>query len=669
MLQLRMYYDGSVSAPDVFPKLAVPNGWVQEIKHKPVPSEEQTGGKTYGVVTLKKYMVIPQKSGSLIVPAYPVTIKVTVPPKPDDFFQVEQTVDQPLTAPDFTLQIVPLPEPKPASFAGAVGKFAWQVMASIDSAGLQKPVQLTFRITGRGNLPFVSLPAGTLPAGLEGFDIKSIDDWQAAETGLTGNRSFTQTLVADQGGSYTLPFGFTYFDPQARRYVTLSDTVWLQIYDSHQNSSSQKASTPIPQPLSVTLRWHPKPSVLVRKTPFSGILYGFLCLLPMAGCVCAWLWVRWKKAQSQSPHRPYREAISALQKLKKQSGTLLSADNAQTAESILFRFFSQKCNLTAADWHTEHLRRLLAQQAVSGSVISDVLTALQQCQQLRFGSSRLVKNESVKIEVIIRALQQIEKHSHAPQKQLFAVSRVLLFLAILFCEPVYASLSDSLYVQAQQLYQTQQFDSAAVLLQNLAGKGYRDAALYHNLASSYFQSGKTGLAVLYYEKARWLAPDDLLIAANLNAIRQKKNLLPLTEPPWWPWISHINTHFLIWLSIALCWTGGVLLIRKILFLRHRLEKPGLFCLAAGIVMLLFVITLNALLENRDSCIITTTTAGYYAPSIQARKLVRLSEGTSAETQDYFEGWVKVRISDGRRVWVRQSTLKPIALLKPVASQE
>src|SRR5271154_5442171 len=86
-----------------------------------------------------------------------------------------------------------------------------------------------------------------------------------------------------------------------------------------------------------------------------------------------------------------------------------------------------------------------------------------------------------------------------------------------------------------------------------AQTGYSAATLY-NLANSYARAGKPGMAVLNYERARLLAPNDPDIEANLRFVRQSARL-PY-EPPTW-----VRRSVGIASPTALSWAGviGVLI--------------------------------------------------------------------------------------------------------------
>jgi tetratricopeptide (TPR) repeat protein len=656
-LQLKLYYEKSVSSPDIFPRLVVANGWTQEVKHKPAPSEERLNGKTYGVVTLKKYVVIPQKTGSLTIPEYPLTIRVSVPPKPDDFFQVEQTVNQTLTTPALSLQIVSLPEPKPATFAGAVGKFTWQVTAAKDSLHVQTSNQLTFQIAGTGNIPFLALPALTLPSGLEGFEVKSIDEQKVTERGVAGSRTFTQTIVGSQAGKYALPFNFTYFDPARKTYVTLTDSVWLHVTDTTQNSISAKVKTPTLPAVANAPGWYAEvPGFRKQSGFFNTFFFWVLAGLPVALCLAAWGWVSWKRARRQSVRWPYRQAMQALQQLKHQKLSL--NEQAKALEDILLGYMAARYGLSTADWYAASIQRTLEQHSVNQYVNQRFLSVLQCCQQVRFAGSA-IQPTLVTSDEIVPLLREIEKQSREPARSTQWASQVLGCIGLLFWASVWAAVPETSYQQARNYYQQQNFDSSAAILDRLVAQGYTEVPVYINLAHSYWQLGKTGLAILNYEKARRLGPAEPQLLAHLKTIRQKHNLVTAPETPWIQWTSRISIDALAWSSLALLWIGGVWVLARILFFRKRRWAIAWVCGSLAMTGIVLASLMYVSQRHRQEAIVITPATGYYAPSEQAREMVILPEGASVHVEDRFSGWAKVYISDGRRAWIRASQLKEI----------
>ncbi len=696
VLQLKMYYNGNVSAPEDFAKLEIPDGWVQEIKQKSVATRQRIGGRMYGAVTLRQYLVIPQKSGNLIVPAYRVTIRVTVPPKPDDFFQTEQTVSQPLTASALALKIVSLPEPKPAGFTGAVGQFSFRAQADKDSAALQQPIRLTWLVSGNGNLKFISAPVIMLPSGLEGFDSQTVDTWQVTAKGMAGSRAFVQTLVGGQTGNYTLPLVLPYFDPLKKQYVTRTDSVRLAVAGGQnslpagQAGISRKGQTPAPPKASDLPAWHIRPPDFRSKADFfNSQLFWILCALPVVVSMAAFGWLRREKGRRFSPHQPRRAAMRSLQRLEKQLDRQTPPGYfAGQLENILFMYLSRRFSVSAADWHGHRLHELLGNCGVPETGIASLRKTLQLYNETRFGHTSDSIEYRAEIATLKNSIFQIDKTPMSVKKSVFIenvrVSPIclMLFFATPLTAQTPAELYRQLYQQAENKYRLRQFDSAAALLENLVRQGCSDAAIYRNLANIHAQQKQTGRAVLNYEKARRLAPDDTLIARSLQQLRQKNGLPAPTAPPLATILARLDTDAMAWLAVA-CLCAGMVCLLAMAWLGYRvmwadefdephdeptakaernstqLLRGGLVLLALGVALLGAAFFARHYWQTNRAYVVVAAAQGRYAPSPNARAVARLPEGSVLAETDAFAGWLKVRLTDGREVWIGRNHVEGV----------
>jgi tetratricopeptide (TPR) repeat protein len=74
---------------------------------------------------------------------------------------------------------------------------------------------------------------------------------------------------------------------------------------------------------------------------------------------------------------------------------------------------------------------------------------------------------------------------------------------------------------ANAAYAKGDYEKAAGLYEQLLSGNEVSAEVYYNLGNAYYKSGKLGLAILNYERARKIAPEDEDILANLKLANQK----------------------------------------------------------------------------------------------------------------------------------------------------
>jgi len=109
---------------------------------------------------------------------------------------------------------------------------------------------------------------------------------------------------------------------------------------------------------------------------------------------------------------------------------------------------------------------------------------------------------------------------------------IVFYLAVLLVFPGMAFSEDGhdpVFEQANDFFSRGEFEKASELYEEItAAKGYAEPVLF-NLANSYAQSGRTGKAILNYERAVVLAPSDPDIKGNLEKVRKENGLF--LEPP------------------------------------------------------------------------------------------------------------------------------------------
>lgn len=203
--------------------------WSQEIAlPRTISSEpERRGDEIYGVGNCLKYVVFPQKTGTLTVPPVVFACEVTqrgqgVDPF-DAFFngggnmrkRVERQTDK------LDIEVLPLPE-KPAGFSGGVGQFSVDSKLLTAAPKTNDVVTMRLTVNGVGNLGLLKAPTINFPESFETYDAKKSEKTEISEQGLTGDVYFDYTFVPREVGKFDIPaVSFIYFDTEKNEYVTL----------------------------------------------------------------------------------------------------------------------------------------------------------------------------------------------------------------------------------------------------------------------------------------------------------------------------------------------------------------------------------------------------------------------------------------------------------------
>src|SRR5690606_35175382 len=217
--------------------------WSQDI---PVGRHEvQNGtyqGKPYRYVVLKRVVLYPQRSGELELEPLSLEVFVDVPTNQRDFFgrTIYTQATQTVSAGKRTIMVKPLPEEgKPANFGGAVGDFKFSVTTSKRELNAAESLQARVEVSGKGNLKLFKLPEPEIPSALEVYDPEYQENVRTQLSGMEGSIANTYTIVPSYRGKYPIPsIHFSYFDPKAGSYVTLSsEKIDIEVLEGPQAST------------------------------------------------------------------------------------------------------------------------------------------------------------------------------------------------------------------------------------------------------------------------------------------------------------------------------------------------------------------------------------------------------------------------------------------------
>jgi tetratricopeptide (TPR) repeat protein len=202
--------------------------------------------------------------------------------------------------------------------------------------------------------------------------------------------------------------------------------------------------------------------------------------------------------------------------------------------------------------------------------------------------------------------------------------------------------------------------SAAVTLaqapnQQLSHPRYSADGLY-NLANSYARAGKPGLAVLNYERAALLAPDDADINANLDYVRASAHIA--TEPR-----SRLARLALALSPIRAAWIGvvGIALVGLGL-LAGRMTRRFRWGRIAGILSgaaCIALTTSNAMLlwpRMHQAVVLVDQTPARVSPVPMGDAAFMLPEAETVTITAEHEDFALIRTRLGQSGWVARGSI-------------
>ncbi len=288
-------------------------------------------------------------------------------------------------------------EGRPASFAGAVGTFAFTVRAKPRDVAVGDPITLTLVIDDRTALPN---DLALLKPPLLATDVTLAADFRIAgdpPAGLVDNRrkTFTQTIRARNTEVASIPpIPFSYFDPRTRTYVTVSsEPIPLRVRPAATLSDMQiiggvapaQAMTELEEVAGGILANYTGADLLLSSQAFTFTWGHGLALAfgPLAFGVAAAGRHRAGRARRDGGHARRRRARrEALRRLAEAS--VSPDDEANLAAAAVSEYVADRCNLPPGALTTAEVVERLADGGVSPEVLKDVETLLGDCEQHRY---------------------------------------------------------------------------------------------------------------------------------------------------------------------------------------------------------------------------------------------------------------------------------------------
>ena len=221
-----------------------------------------------------------------------------------------------------------------------------------------------------------------------------------------------------------------------------------------------------------------------------------------------------------------------------------------------------------------------------------------------------------------------------------------------------------------EMYSSGNYTGAVDIWTGLYKSGYRSAELNFNIGNAFFKLNNIPGSILFYERAKLMAPADEDISYNLNIARtlvvDRFDEIPqLFFVEWYNFLAlALSSDTWAWTSII---TFIICLLSFSLYLyssKYKLKVAGFW-----IALLLIILSASSLAltfrnkelvhDSKKAVIFSPVVNGKSSPDLSGTDLFLLHEGTRVTIEDEVGEWFEVELSDGNKGWIPSGSLEII----------
>ncbi len=393
--------------------------WNQDIEVKNINVRKGSyNGEPYRYIILKKAVLIPQRSGKLLIEPIKMDFSVGIPTGRGDFFgnMITRNINYSTKSIVKTVNVKTLPEKgKPIDFSGAVGEFDFKVEANKNVLKANEATQIVVEVSGRGNLKLFDIPKITTPSELEVYTPEHKEQVLTSLNGLRGSIQDSYTVVPQFKGKYKIPaVTFSYFNPKNKKYHTIkSEDIIVNVTEGKELLSNNSNSNSINKQQVVAndnnfrfIALKTKLKLKNKEIFLNSTKFYLLLLLPFLAIPIGVV-IGKKRAQRAGDvfgnriRKADRLARKYLSEAKKQLGNQEAFYIA--LEKALHNFLKAKLYLETSDISKEKIIELLQNKKVDESSINEFMDVLNNCDFARYTPTTnvLMKQDFEKAKKVI----------------------------------------------------------------------------------------------------------------------------------------------------------------------------------------------------------------------------------------------------------------------------
>lgn len=223
---------------------------------------------------------------------------------------------------------------------------------------------------------------------------------------------------------------------------------------------------------------------------------------------------------------------------------------------------------------------------------------------------------------------------------------------------------------AENAYKKQDYQSAINTYETMLTNGESSAFLHYNLGNAYFKNGDLAKAILNYEKAALLSPNDTDIQYNLDfAYKNQPDNIEHLAPGLLPRLFQklyrmfaVDTWAVFGIIFLLLFCGAIcIFLFSQQITQRRIALITLICslLLGGISAACAQSRHSELTSHEYAIVINPTTSIKTEPIITATDLATIHGGIKVKIVNEAFGWFKVLLGNGKKGWILAEDIERI----------
>lgn len=641
---------------------------------------ERVNGKPYRTVTWSQYVMYPQMTGKMEIPSITFKGIVVQQNRSVDPFEAffnggsgYVEVKRNIVAPSIKIDVLPLPQ-KPANFSGGVGKFNISAQLNKNELKAGDPLSLRIVVGGIGNLKLIKQPVVNFPKDWDKYDPKVTDKTKLTSNGLEGNMIYDILAVPRNQGHYTIPpIELTYYDTSLNQYKTIKTQSFEIEVAKGDGSRSSVVDYSKDQPKDIKdIKKGDAELHSVDNFFFGSVGYLMSLLIPFVAFVALLVIFRKRAIDNADLVKMKGKKANkiATKRLRQANKLMLAGKSNEFYDEVLralWGYVGDKLNMPAEKLSRENISEKLQSHNVDDNTISKFLSAIDDCEMMRFAPGDPDGNMNKTFESAMTAIMEIEnvmkKKSNKAKASGFSFVLMILMLMPLSANAITKQNADDEYAKGN--YQQAIKDYQEILKTGVSSE------IYYNLGNAYYRTDNITQALLAYERALQLSPGDNDIRFNLQYARSKTidKITPETEMFFVTWYHSLVNFTSVdrWANTAIVSIVMALLLILVFLFAPQMwaRKSGFYGSAVFLLLFafanLFAFQQKHELETKQGAIVIAPTVNVKkTPAASGTDVFVIHEGTRVDITDRgMKQWRGIKLADGREGWLKTSQIEEI----------